>query len=42
MEKAPWKYRRDATYSARFHRFEGHRFGAELVVTSLIFMVNVE
>ena len=32
----------DATYSARNERSEGLRFVAEPVVTSLIFMVNVE
>ena len=32
----------DATYSARIERSEGLRFVAEPVVTSLIFMVNVE
>jgi hypothetical protein len=32
----------DATYSARIVGFEGLRFVAEPVVTSLLFMVNVE
>ena len=32
----------DATYSARIGRSEGLRFVAEPVVTSLLFMVNVE